>query len=144
MGPPWIDAAQLWGRVLLFGSRARRDGRPDSGLDLLVVGEADARRLAGCRWHAGTQALRQVKELHLGSLRGTLDPATFAAEGIGFLAQQTLEKLLKALCWCFTARKRPAAIRCNGCSRSLARHVAEPTPLPAERRLLVQLEAFLA
>jgi hypothetical protein len=38
-----------------------------------------------------------------------------------------------------------AAIRCNVCCRSLARYDAEPTPLPAERRLLLeQLEAFHA
>ena len=43
------------------------------------------------------RALREGKELHLGSLRGTLDPATFASEDWGFLAQQTLEKLLKDL-----------------------------------------------
>ena len=35
-------------RLILFGSRARRDARPDSDLDLLVVFEsvADKRRLA--------------------------------------------------------------------------------------------------
>ena len=38
-----------------------------------------------------------------------------------------------------------AAIRCNVCSRGLARYDAEPTPLPVERRLLLeQLEAFPA
>jgi len=41
--------------------------------------------------------LLRLAERHLGSLRGTLDPATFAEEDWGFLAQQTLEKLLKAL-----------------------------------------------
>jgi HEPN domain-containing protein len=41
--------------------------------------------------------LLRLAELHLGSLRGTLDPGTFAEEDWGFLAQQTLEKLLKAL-----------------------------------------------
>jgi hypothetical protein len=33
-------------------------------------------------------------ERHPGSLRGTLDPTTFADEDWGFLAQPTLEKLL--------------------------------------------------
>lgn len=37
--------------------------------------------------------LRPV-ERHLGSLWGTLDAASFADEDWGFLAQQTLEKLL--------------------------------------------------
>jgi uncharacterized protein len=89
------------GRVLLFGSRARGDGRPDSdidllvvmpqatltpqerqqalrslraalrplplsvGVDLVVVGEEDARRLAGSRWHVVARALREGKELHV-------------------------------------------------------------------------------
>ena len=87
------------GRVLLFGSRARGDGRPDSdidllvvmpqatltpqerqqalrslraalrplplsvGVDLVVVGEEDAQRLAGSRWHVVARALREGKEL---------------------------------------------------------------------------------
>lgn len=52
------------GRVLLFGSRARGDARPDSDLDLLVVvGEEDAERLAGSRWPVVARALREGKEL---------------------------------------------------------------------------------
>lgn len=41
--------------------------------------------------------LLRLAERHLGSPRGTLDSGTFAEEDRGFLAQQTLEKLLKAL-----------------------------------------------
>ena len=41
--------------------------------------------------------LLRLVERHLGSLRGTLDPSTLADEDWGFLAQQTLEKLLNAL-----------------------------------------------
>lgn len=41
--------------------------------------------------------LLRLAERHLGSLRGTLDPATLADEDWGFLGQQTVEKLLKAL-----------------------------------------------
>jgi hypothetical protein len=42
--------------------------------------------------------LLRLAERHLGSLRGTpWTPGTFAEEDWGFLAQQTLEKLLKAL-----------------------------------------------
>jgi predicted nucleotidyltransferase len=111
MGPLWIDSISLAcshgeprpGRVLLFGSRARGDGRPDSdidllvvmpqatltpqerqqalrslraalrplplsvGVDLVVVGEEDARRLAGSRWHVVARALREGKELHVAS-----------------------------------------------------------------------------
>ncbi|MFS6819775.1 HEPN domain-containing protein [Synechococcus lacustris Tous-12m] len=40
--------------------------------------------------------LMRLVERHLGSLRGCLDQGTFADEDWGFLAQQTLEKLLKA------------------------------------------------
>jgi HEPN domain-containing protein len=110
--------------------------------------------------------LLRLAERHLGSLRGTLDPTTFADEDWGFLAQQTLEKLLKAL----------LVLHCQEPPRShslqrlmqelascgitldvalellelddfavLARYDAEPTPLPAERRLLLELlEAFHA
>jgi len=88
-------------RVLLFGSRARGDGRPDSdidllvvmplatltpqerqqalrslwaalrllplsvGVDLVVVGAEDSRRLAGSRWHVVARALREGRELHV-------------------------------------------------------------------------------
>jgi predicted nucleotidyltransferase len=89
------------GRVLLFGSRARGNARPDSdldllvvlpqatltpqerqqalrllraalrplslpvGVDLVVVGEEDAQRLAGSRWHVVARALREGKELNV-------------------------------------------------------------------------------
>jgi len=86
-------------RLLLFGSRARGDARPDSDFDLLVVmpqatltpqerqqatrslraalrplplsvdlvvvGAADAERLAGSRWHVVARALREGRELHV-------------------------------------------------------------------------------
>jgi len=96
MGPPWI-AAQLRGRVLLFSSRAPP----------LACG--------------GTGPARGGGELHLGSLRGTLDPGTFAEEDWGFLAQQTLEKLLKAL----------LVLHCQEppCSHSLQRLLAGARPL---------------
>jgi predicted nucleotidyltransferase len=188
MGLPWIDAIDLAcshgeprpGRVLLFGSRARGDARPDSdldllvvmpqatltpqerqqalrslraalrplplsvGVDLVVVGEEDAQRLAGSRWHVVARALREGKELYLGSLRGTLDPAVFAEEDWGFLAQQTLEKLLKALL-VLHCQEPPRSHSLQRLLQELARYDAEPTPLPAERRLLLeQLEAFHA
>jgi uncharacterized protein len=77
-------------RRVLFGSRGRGDARPDSDIDLLVVmpqptltpierqcalrslrvavdlvvvGEQDARDLAGSRWHVVAQALREGHEL---------------------------------------------------------------------------------
>lgn len=40
--------------------------------------------------------LMRLVERHLGSLRSSLEQTTFADEDWGFLAQQTLEKLLKA------------------------------------------------
>jgi acyl-CoA synthetase (NDP forming) len=61
--------------------------------------------------------LLRLAERHLGSLRGTLDPGSFAEEDWGFLAQQTLEKLLKALL-VLHCQGHPAAIRCNVCCRS--------------------------
>jgi len=95
MGPPWI-AAQLRGRVLLLGSRAP----------------------AGMWWRG---PCARGGELHLGSLRGTLDPGTFAEDDWGFLAQQTLEKLLKAL----------LVLHCQESPRShsLQRLLQEPGPL---------------
>jgi len=108
--------------------------------------------------------LLRLAERHLGSLRGTLDPGTFAEEDWGFLAQQTMEKLLKALL-VLHCQEPPRShslqrllqelARCGetlGVAPELlelenfavlARYDAEPTPLPAERRLLlVQLEVF--
>ena len=114
------------------------------GVDLVVVGEEDAQRLAGSRWHVVARALREGKELYLGSLRGTLDPAVFAEEDWGFLAQQTLEKLLKALL-VLHCQEPPRSHSLQRLLQELARYDAEPTPLPAERRLLLeQLEAFHA
>ena len=90
-------------RLLLFGSRARGEARPDSDIDLLVVmpqatltplerqqalrslraalrplplrvavdlvvvGQEDAQRLSGSRWHVVARALREGKELHVAS-----------------------------------------------------------------------------
>jgi len=90
--------------------------------------------------------LLRLAERHLGSLRGTLDPGTFAEEDWGFLAQETLEKLLKALL-VLHCRSHPAApeLLVLDDFAVLARYDAEPTPLPIERRLLLeQLEAFHA
>ncbi len=92
-----VEPAPL--RLVLFGSRARGDARPDSdidllvvmpqarltpqerqlalralraalrplalpvGVDLVVVGQEDARQLAGSRWHVVARALREGKEL---------------------------------------------------------------------------------
>ena len=93
-----VEPAPL--RLVLFGSRARGDERPDSdidllvvmpqarltpqerqlalralraalrplalsvGVDLVVVGQEDARQLAGSRWHVVARALREGRELH--------------------------------------------------------------------------------
>lgn len=87
-------------RLVLFGSRARGEARPDSdidllvvmpqarltplerqarlralraalrplrlpvGVDLVVVGQEDARQLAGSRWHVVARALREGRDLH--------------------------------------------------------------------------------
>jgi HEPN domain-containing protein len=110
--------------------------------------------------------LLRLAARHLGSLRGTLDPGTIADEDWGFLAQQTLEQLLKALLvlhcqepFCSHSLQRllqelassgetlgvaPELLELDDFA-VLARYDAEPTPLPAERRLLLeQLEAFHA
>jgi HEPN domain-containing protein len=108
--------------------------------------------------------LLRLAERRLGSLRGTLDLATIDDEDWGFLAQQSLEKLLKALLvlHCHEPprshslqRLLQELARCGetlGVAPELldvddfavlARYDAEPTPLPAERRLLLEpLEAF--
>jgi hypothetical protein len=108
--------------------------------------------------------LLRLVERHLGSLRGTLDPALFADEDWGFLAQQSLEKLLKALL-VLHGQEPPRSHSLQrlqqelaACGETvllapelldlddfavLARYDAEPTPLPAERsRLLVLIEAL--
>lgn len=108
--------------------------------------------------------LLRLVERHLGSLRGTLDAASFADEDWGFLAQQTLEKLLKALL-VLKAQEPPRSHslqrllqELDACGERLtlapellelddfavqARYDADPTPLPADRqRLLELLEAL--
>ncbi len=104
--------------------------------------------------------LLRLVERHLGSLRGTLDAASFADEDWGFLAQQTLEKLLKARL-VLKAQEPPRSHSLQrllqdlaGCGETmtlapelldlddfavLARYDAEPTPLPADRQRLLQL-----
>lgn len=99
--------------------------------------------------------LLRLAERHLGSLRGTLDAEVFADEDWGFLAQQTLEKLLKALL-VLHGQEPPRSHslqrlvqELEGCGETpavapellelddfavLARYDAEPTPLPAERQ----------
>ena len=108
--------------------------------------------------------LLRLAERHLGSLRGTLDAAVVADEDWGFLAQQTLEKLLKALL-VLHGQEPPRSHSLQrllqelaSCGEApavapellelddfavLARYDAEPTPLPADRqRLLELLEAL--
>jgi HEPN domain-containing protein len=108
--------------------------------------------------------LLRLVERHLGSLRGSLDSESFADEDWGFLAQQTLEKLLKALL-VLNAQEPPRSHSLQrliqdleGCGDSitlvpelpalddfavLARYDADPTPLPADRtRLLTLLDAL--
>ena len=104
--------------------------------------------------------LLRLVERHLGSLRGTLDPAAFADEDWGFLAQQSLEKLLKALLVMHgqepprshslqrllqelaacgeTVQLAPELLDLDDFA-VLARYDAEPTPLPAERSRLLEL-----
>jgi hypothetical protein len=104
--------------------------------------------------------LLRLVERHLGSLKGTLDPAIFADEDWGFLAQQSLEKLLKALL-VLHCQEPPRSHSLQhliqelaACGENvdlaaelldlddfavLARYGAEPTPLPAGRSLLLEL-----
>ena len=104
--------------------------------------------------------LLRLVECHLGSLRGTLDRAVFVDEDWGFLAQQTLEKPLKALLVIHNQEPpRSHSLQrllqeLEACGESvqlapellelddvavLARYDAAPTPLPAERGRLLQL-----
>ena len=104
--------------------------------------------------------LLRLVERHLGSLRGTLNPAVFADEDWGFLAQQTLEKALKALLVIHNQEPpRSQSLQrllqeLEACGESvllapellelddfavLARYDADPTPLPAERSRLLEL-----
>lgn len=97
---------------------------------------------------------------HLRSMAMSLDPA-FAQEDWGFLAQQALEKLLKARI-VLTNREPPLTHELSGLAdlagvglTSLllglqpfavkARYSAEDTPLPGERqRILQELDALTA
>lgn len=104
--------------------------------------------------------LLRLVERHLGSLRGTLNPAVFADEDWGFLAQQTLEKALKALLVIHnqepprshSLQRLLQELEASGESvllapellelddfAVLARYDADPTPLPAERSRLLEL-----
>ena len=104
--------------------------------------------------------LLRLVERHLGSLKGTLDPAVFADEDWGFLAQQSLEKLLKAqlvlqgqepprshslqrllqeLAACGATVQLAAELLDLDDFAVLARYDAEPTPLPAGRSQLLEL-----
>ena len=108
--------------------------------------------------------LLRLVERHLGSLRGSLDSQSFADEDWGFLAQQTLEKRLKALL-VLNAQEPPRSQSLQrliqdleSCGDAitlapellalddfavLARYDADPTPLPADRaRLLTLLDAL--
>ncbi len=104
--------------------------------------------------------LLRLVDRHLRSLRGTLDPTMFADEDWGFLAQQSLEKLLKALLVLHgqepprshslqlllhelaacgeTVQLAPELLELDDFA-VLARYDAEPTPLPEERSLLLEL-----
>jgi HEPN domain-containing protein len=104
--------------------------------------------------------LLRLVERHLGSLRGSLASESFADEDWGFLAQQTLEKLLKA--WLVLNAEEPPRSHSlqrliqvlEGCGETitlapellalddfavLARYDADPTPLPADRGRLLEL-----
>ena len=104
--------------------------------------------------------LLRLAERHLRSLRGTLDPATLADEDWGFLAQQTVKKLIKALL-VLHGQEPPRSHSLQrllqelaACGDTpavapllldlddfavLARYDAEPTPLPWERLRLLEL-----
>jgi hypothetical protein len=141
MGPPWI-AAQLRGRVLLLGSRAP----------------------AGMWWRGPCARGGGGGSCIWAASGGPWTPGHLR-RATGVFWRNRPWRSCSRLCWCFTARSHPAAIRCNVCWQELARcgetlgvapellelenfavlarYDAEPTPLPAERRLLlVQLEVF--
>ncbi|MEY4355831.1 MAG: hypothetical protein RLZZ89_899 [Cyanobacteriota bacterium] len=108
--------------------------------------------------------LMRLVERHLGSLRSSLEQTTFADEDWGFLAQQTLEKLLKAFL-VYRSKEPPRShslqrlvqelVECDEVLllapellelddfAVLARYDSEPTPLPTDRsQILLLLEAL--
>ena len=77
-------------------------------------------------------------------MRGSLGSESFADEDWGFLAQQTLEKLLQAVL-VLNAQEPPRthSLQALDDFAVVARYDADPTPLPADRaRLLDLLDAL--
>ena len=67
----------------IFGSLARGDDRPDSDVDVLVVGEIDGGALSEIAWEARNRTGRLVNTVHY----SVEEYQRRAAEGQGFLAR---------------------------------------------------------
>ena len=93
-------------RMVLFGSWARGDARPDSDLDLLISDEATAQHWAGSRWHVLGHIQREV--VPLDDRDPIRTPAEFWAEQ-GGLGMCSMEAASRCGCIQLGSRGTPSA-----------------------------------
>jgi len=74
----------------IFGSLARGDDRPESDVDVLVVGEISGGDLGEIVWEAGKRTGREINTIHY----SVEEYQTRAAEGRGFLARVLVDPMI--------------------------------------------------